>query len=169
MEVHLHCYCNKIPCSNLDQIYKDTNALIEEIDYLCFNGEVQFFKSWVKIRRILSMHLSIKDHKPVRTNGRHPTQLIVSAHSFTQCLSKLAYKSIKQTFQHAGINFQKHTLKNSLALKRKLAQEDFRQDKVTIVKPQHQGYVSTVPIQSSKGHCPILCLTMPTTPSARKD
>jgi hypothetical protein len=111
MEIHIYHYCDEITRSNLDQIYRDTNTLIKDIDHLCSNGKVQFLKSWVKTKRILSVHLSIKDHKPVSTNGRYPMQLIVSAHNFTQCLSKLASKSIKKTFQRAGINSKKHTLK----------------------------------------------------------
>ncbi len=71
-EIHLNHYSNEIPCSNLDQIFRDTNTLIEDINHLCSNEEVQFLKSWVKTRRILSMHLFIKDHKPFVTNGRHP-------------------------------------------------------------------------------------------------
>jgi hypothetical protein len=77
--------------------------------------------------------LTIKDHKPVRTNGRHPTRLIVSAHYFTQCLSKLASKSIKKSFRHAKVLFEKHTLKNSLALKHKFESMDLRRDDVTII------------------------------------
>ena len=50
-----------------------------------------------------------------------------------ECLSKLASKSIEKSFQHANINFEKHTLKNSLALKRKLESMDLQRDNVTIV------------------------------------
>jgi hypothetical protein len=51
--------------------------------------------------------LGIKDHyKPVRSNGRHPTWLIVSAHNFTQCLSKLASKLIENAFWKADVNFE---------------------------------------------------------------
>ena len=85
------------------------------------------------MKKIPSVRLSVKDHKPVGANGRHPTRLIVSAHNFTQCLSKLASKSIEKSFQHANINFKKHTLKNSLALKRKFESMDLQWDNVTIV------------------------------------
>ncbi len=66
-------------------------------------------------------------------NGRHPTHLIVSAHNFTQCLSKLASKSIESTFRHAGVNFECHTLKNLLSLKKQSKIDDFQQDDCTIV------------------------------------
>jgi hypothetical protein len=57
--------------------------------------------------------------------------LIVSAHNFTQCLSKLA--SIECTFRHADIQFERHTLKNLLHLKQKFEELDFIKDIVTIV------------------------------------
>jgi hypothetical protein len=133
MEVHLTCYCKEIPCANLDWIYQDTNAIIDDIKHLCSDGETDFLQNWVKTKKILSVHLSVKDHKPVGANSRHPTRLIVSAHNFTQCLNKLASKSIKKSFQRANINFKKHTLKNSLALKRKFESMDLQQDNVTIV------------------------------------
>ena len=133
MEVHLRRYCNEIPRANLDQIYKDTNTFIDEIDHLCSDGEAQFLRSWCKTKKIPSVHLTVKDHKPVGTNGRHPTRLIVSAHNFTQCLSKLASKSIENSFRRANINFERHTLKNSLALKRKFESMDFTRDNCTIV------------------------------------
>ncbi len=94
MEVHLQRYCNEIPRANLDQIYKDTLTIIEGIDNLCSDGESQFLQSWCRTKKIPSVRLSIKDHKPVGPNGRYPTRLIISAHNFTQCLSKLASKSI---------------------------------------------------------------------------
>jgi hypothetical protein len=133
MEVHLTRYCKEIPCTNLDPIYQDTNAIIDDIKHLCSDGETDFLQSWVKIKKIPSVRLSMKDHKPVGANGRHPTRLIVSAHNFTQCLSKLASKSIKKSFQRANIDFKKHTLKNSLALKRKFESMDLQRDNVTIV------------------------------------
>jgi hypothetical protein len=133
MEVHLTRYSKEIPRANLDWIYQDTNAIIDDIEHLCSDGETDFLQSWVKMKKIPSVRLSVKDHKPVGANGRHPTRLIVSAHNFTQCLSKLASKSIEKSFQHANINFKKHTLKNSLALKRKFESMDLQRDNVTIV------------------------------------
>jgi hypothetical protein len=133
MEIHLRRYCNEIPQSHLDRVYKDTMSLIDEIDHLCSDGEEQFLRSWAKTKKIPSVRLSIKDHKPVGSNGRHPTRLIVSAHNFTQCLSKLASKSIENTFRKSGVNFERHTLKNSLVLKRKFEDLDFDQKNVTIV------------------------------------
>jgi hypothetical protein len=130
MEIHLRRYCNKIPRrSHLDRVNKDTMSLIDEIDHLCSDGEEQFLRSWAKTKKIPSVRLSIKDHKPVGSNGRHPTRLIVSAHNFTQCLSK----SIEKTFRKSGVNFERHTLKNSLVLKRKFEDLDFDRDNVTIV------------------------------------
>ena len=133
MEGHLNCYCNEIPRSNLDRIYKDTNAIIEDIEHLCSDGEAQFLRSWCKTKKIPSVCLSMKVHKPVAANGRHPTQLIVSAHNFTQCLSKLASKSIKKSFRRASINFERHTLKNSLALKGIFESMDIDWESSTIV------------------------------------
>jgi hypothetical protein len=116
MEVQLNRYCKEIPCTNLDQIYQYTNAIIDDIEHFCSDGEIDFLQSWIKTRKIPSVRLSVKDHKPVGANGRHPTRLIVLANNFTQCLSKFASKSIKKSLWHASINFKKHTLKNSLAL-----------------------------------------------------
>ncbi len=79
------------------------------------------------------MHLSVKDQKPVGANSRHPTRLIVLENNFIQCLSKLASKSIEKSFWHANINFKKHTLKNSLALKRKFESMDLQRDNITIL------------------------------------
>jgi hypothetical protein len=59
--------------------------------------------------------------------------LIISAHNFTQCLSKLASKSIESTFKRAAVNFERHTLKNSLALKRIFEAKDFRKDDVVTI------------------------------------
>jgi hypothetical protein len=50
-----------------------------------------------------------------------------------KCLSKLASKSIEKSFRRANIPFEKHTLKNSLALKHKFKSIDLRRDDVTIV------------------------------------
>jgi hypothetical protein len=50
-----------------------------------------------------------------------------------ECLSKLASKSIEKSFQHANINFEKHTLKNSLALKRNFESMDLQRDNITII------------------------------------
>jgi hypothetical protein len=133
MEVHLTHYCKEIPRANLDKIYQDTHAIIDDIKHLCSDGETDFVQSWVKTKKIPSVHLSVKDHKPVGVNGCHPTRLIVLAHNFTQCLSKLASKSIEKSFRRANINFEKHTLKNSLALKRKFESMDLQRDNVTIV------------------------------------
>jgi hypothetical protein len=92
--IHLNWYCNKIDRSRLDTIYRDTNALVDDIEDLCSDREMEFFQSWIKTRKIPSIRLSIKDHEPVKANKSHPTRLIVSAYNFTQCLSKLASKSI---------------------------------------------------------------------------
>jgi hypothetical protein len=59
MEIHLHRYCNKIPRSHLDRVYKDTMSLIDEIDHLCSDGEEQFLRSWAKTKKIPSVRLSI--------------------------------------------------------------------------------------------------------------
>ncbi len=75
----------------------------------------------------------MKDYKSVRVNGRHPTRLIVLANNFTQCLSKLASKSIEKSFWRANINFEKHTLKNSLALKRKFESMNLQRYDITFV------------------------------------
>ncbi len=104
MMIHLKWYCNKIDRSRLDTIYKDTKTLVDDIEDLCSDRETEFLRSWNKTRKIPSVWLSIKDHKPVQANGRHPTCLIISAHNFTQCLSKLASKSIKRTFRRAGVS-----------------------------------------------------------------
>jgi hypothetical protein len=133
MKIHLDRYCSEVNRSRLDEIYKDTTALIDEIDNLCSDGESAFLQSWLKTRKIPSLRLSIKDHQPPQTNGRYKTRLIVSAHNFTQCLSKLASKSIESTFRRAAINFERYTLKNSLALKRNFEVKDFHRDDVTIV------------------------------------
>jgi hypothetical protein len=109
------------------------NAIIDDIKHLCSDGETDFLQSWVKTEKIPSVHLSVKDHNPVGANGRHPTRLIVSANNFTQCLSKLASKSIEKSFRRANINFKKHTLKNSLAIKRKFKSMNLQRDNVKIV------------------------------------
>ena len=119
--------------SRLDTIYKDTNALVDDSEDLCSDGEMEFLRSWIKTRKIASVHLSIKDHKPIQANGRHPTCLIVSVHNFTQCQSKVASKSIESTFRRAGVNFERHTLKNSLSLKKQFKRDDFQRDDCTIV------------------------------------
>ncbi len=133
MEIHLRCYCNEIHRSQLDRIYKDTTAIVNKIKDYCSDGKENFLRSWVETKKIPSVHLSIKDHKPLQPNGHHPTHLIISAHNFTKCLSKLASKSIKRTFRHAEVNFERHTLKNLLALKCKLEEIDVNQGEVTIV------------------------------------
>jgi hypothetical protein len=92
MEIHLHRYCNKIDQLQLDRIYKDTTAIVKEIEDYCSDGKANFLRSWVKTKKILSVCLSIKNHKPLQPNGRHPTHLIVSAQNITQCLRKLASK-----------------------------------------------------------------------------
>jgi hypothetical protein len=114
-------------------MYKDTTAIVDKIEDYCSDGEANFLKSWVKTKKIPSVRLSIKDHKPLQPNGCHPTRLIVSAHNFTQCLSKLASKSIECTFGCADVNFKRHTLKNLLALKQKLEEIDISRGEVTIV------------------------------------
>jgi hypothetical protein len=96
MEVHLNHYCKEIPHTNLDQIYQDTNAIIDDIEHLCSNGEINLLQSWVKTKINPTVHLTVKDHKPVGMNCRHPTGLIFSANNFPQCLSKLASKSIEK-------------------------------------------------------------------------
>jgi hypothetical protein len=119
-KIHLNRYCNEIYCSNLDKIYQNTNALVDEIEHLYSDGEVEFLQIWIKTRKIPPVRLSIKDHKPIQANGHHPTRLIVSAHNFTLCLSKVASKSIESTFRRAGVNFESHTLKNSLLYYKRL-------------------------------------------------
>jgi hypothetical protein len=133
MEVHLNRYCKEIPRTNLDQIYRDTNAIINDIEHLCSNKEINFLRSWGKTNKISSVHLSVKDHKSVGVNVCHPTRLIVLTINFTQCLSKLASKSIEKSFRRANINFEKHTLKNSLAFKRKFKSMNLQWDNITIV------------------------------------
>jgi hypothetical protein len=133
MEVHQNRYCKEILHANLDQIYQDSNAIIDNIKHLCSNGEMDVVRSWVKIKKIPSVRLSVKDHKSARANGHHPTRLIVSAKNFTQCLSKLTSKSIEKSFWCANINFEKHTLSNSLALKRNFESMDLQQDNITIM------------------------------------
>ncbi len=55
------------------------------------------------------------------------------AHNFTQCLSKIASTSIKKTFQREAIQFEKHTLKNLLALKWQFEELNLNKENVTIV------------------------------------
>jgi hypothetical protein len=133
MEIHLRCYCNEINRLQLDQIYTDTTAIVDKIEDYCSNGEANFLRSWVETKKIPLVCFSIKDHKPLQPNGHHPSRLIVSTHNFTQCLSRLASKSIKHTFRRADINFEHHALKNLLALKRKLEEIDISRGEVTVV------------------------------------
>jgi hypothetical protein len=89
----LYCsYCNKIDRSQLDCICKDTTTLADDIKEICSNGKDTFSRSWIQTRKIRSVWLSIKDHKPIQSNGQYPTCLIVSVHTLDQCLSKLASK-----------------------------------------------------------------------------
>jgi hypothetical protein len=46
-----------------------------------------------------------------QTDNTHPTYQTISAHNFTQCLSKLASKSIERTFSRTDVSFKRHTLK----------------------------------------------------------
>ncbi len=131
--IQLNQYCNKIDRSRLDTIYKDTNALVVDIKDLCSDGEAEFLQSWIKTRKIPSVWLSIKDHIPVQVNGCHPTCLIISARNFTQCLSKLALKSIEHTFRRAGIIFQCHTPKSSIELNKRFENDNLQKDDCTIV------------------------------------
>ena len=133
MQVHLDRYCSEISRSRLDEIYKDTEALIKEVETFRSYGESDFLRRRVKTRKIPSLCLSIKDHHPPQANGCYKTRLIVSAHNFTQCLSKLASKSIKSTFRRAAVNFEWYTLKNSLCLKRFFETNNYHRDDVTIV------------------------------------
>ena len=87
MKVHLDRYCSEIHCLQLDEIYRDTKALIEEVNNFCSDGESDFLRSWLKMTKIPSLRLSIKDHQPPQANGHYKMHLIVSAHNFTQCLS----------------------------------------------------------------------------------
>jgi hypothetical protein len=133
MKVHINHYCTEIPRTRLDSIHKDTKAFMEEINHLVSDGQRQFLNSWINTKKIPTLRLSVKDHKPHNPNSRHPTRLIVSAHNFTQCLSKIASTSIKVTFRHKAIQFEKHTLKNLLALKQCFEELDFKQERVKIV------------------------------------
>ncbi len=51
MKIHLNRYCSEVNRSRLDEIYKDTTALIYEIDDLCSDGESAFLQSWLKTRK----------------------------------------------------------------------------------------------------------------------
>ncbi len=102
----------EVPRQRLDQIYKDTNTLVDRIEHLCSNSKTQFLKSWIRTHNI-PVRLLAKDHKPLQANEWYPTRLIISAHSFTQCLSNLASK-IERIFCCAGINFEQFTIKNFL-------------------------------------------------------
>jgi hypothetical protein len=79
------------------------------------------------------VRLLVKDHKPLQANALYPTCLIISAHNFTQCLSKLVLTLIKHTFRHGGINFEQFTLKNSLHMKWWFKSKQFVRNDVTIV------------------------------------
>ncbi len=133
MKVHINCYCTETPCTRLYSIHKDTKAFVEEINHLVSDGERQFLDSWINTKKIPTLQLSVKDHKPCNLNGRYPTWLIVWAHNFTQCLSKIASKSIEATFRCKAIQFEKHTPKNSPALKQQFEELNFKQERVTIV------------------------------------
>jgi hypothetical protein len=98
MKVHINRYCTEIPRTRLDSVHKDTKAFVEEINHFISDGKQQFLDSWINMKKIPTIQLIVKDHKPRNPNGHYPTQLIVSAHTFTQCLSKIASKSIKATF-----------------------------------------------------------------------
>jgi hypothetical protein len=126
VKIYLNQYCNEINRSNLDKIYQNNNALVDKIEHPCSDGEAEFLQNWIKTRKIQSVRLSIKDHKPIQANRHHSTCLIVSAHNFTQCLSTLASKSIESTFRRAGVNFEHHTLKNLLNLKKQFKRDDFQ-------------------------------------------
>ncbi len=84
-------------------------------------------------KKIPSLCLSIKDLKPIGWNGCHPTRLIVSAHNFMQCLSRLTSKSIEKTFKCAAITYQWYTIQNSLDLKQHLKEKGFRTNDVTTI------------------------------------
>jgi hypothetical protein len=135
MKVHINCYCTETPRTRLDsiQIQKDTKAFVENINHHIFDGKRQFLDSWINMKKIPTLQLSVKYHKPHNPNDCYPTQLIVSAHNFTQCLSKIASKSIEATFRREAIQFEKHTLKNLLALKQQFEELKFKQESVTVV------------------------------------
>ncbi len=158
MEIHICCYCNKIDWSQLDRIYIDTTTIVDEIEDYCSEGEANFLRSWVKTKKIPSVCLSSKDHKATSTKWMpfYPSHQIST--QFTQCLSKLASKSIKCTFRHAGVYFKRHTLKNLLALKLKLEEIDKSRGEVTIVSLGIND-LPTVPLQSGTRCRPALCKT----------
>jgi hypothetical protein len=133
MQIHILRYCKEIPRTHLDLIYKDTMTIINNIESQLSEGEHQFLKSWAKTCKLPSLRLSIKDHKPLGPNGQHPTRLIISAHNFTQYLSKIASKSIENTFKRAAITYQQHTIKNLLDLKQCFEEEGSKRDEVAII------------------------------------
>jgi hypothetical protein len=59
LEIHLRRYCNEIDRLLLDQIYKDTTAIVDEIKDYCSDGEENFLRSWVETKKIPSARLSI--------------------------------------------------------------------------------------------------------------
>ena len=80
-----------------------------------------------------TLRITIKDHKPVKDNGRYPTRLLVSSKNFTQCISKLAYKAIQKMFDKNGVRYGERTINNSFDLKSQLELLDLREDEVTAV------------------------------------
>jgi hypothetical protein len=47
MEIHLQRYCNEILCSQLDRIYKNPTARVDDIEYLFSESKTSFLRSWI--------------------------------------------------------------------------------------------------------------------------
>jgi hypothetical protein len=71
MELHLNHYCKEIPHTNLNQIYWDTNTIIDDIEHLCYDGEIKFLQSWVKTKKTLCA--SICERPQTRWSKRPPS------------------------------------------------------------------------------------------------
>lgn len=84
------------------------------------HGEHRFLQTWIRTRKIPTLALTVKDHKPPNADGNYPMRTIVSAHNFTQGFAKLASQGLQAIFERNSIQHGKRTILNSYDLKSRI-------------------------------------------------
>ena len=109
MQEVIEKYCTTINTARLAEIYSRCEALLNKYEGWMSNGESKFLRTWIRTRKIPTLALTVKDHKPPNADGNYPMRTIVSAHNFTQGFAKLASQGLQAIFELNSIQYGKRT------------------------------------------------------------
>eukprot|EP00957_Ditylum_brightwellii_P195327 14881432-Ditylum_brightwellii.AAC.1 len=120
VEAHLEKNAEAIPWQEVVQIHHAGELLAEDLKDKLSTRELCFLNEGIAYKAIPQPQLLVKDHEERDEHGDFPTKLVIPVTNVMAIISKMVYMTIQKVLDDAGVIYNKHTIVQSLDLKRNL-------------------------------------------------